>query len=189
MVRRHGRCVAANFGSTTSEAAVCLSTVGIADRCDRSTLELRGSPRDVELALTTLAPLRGRAWFALITPGTAIVRCESADAPECREAMAAAAGVTVHERDDRFAAIGVIGPCAKELVSGGAWQAEETPPIVVRETDTSFEMLVPVAHGPVTWEKLLELGAPFRIACVGMDALEHLAASHRLDRTIATIRF
>jgi glycine cleavage system aminomethyltransferase T len=44
MVERDGRWVAAHFGSPASEAAVCRSRVGLAERSDRATLELSGDP-------------------------------------------------------------------------------------------------------------------------------------------------
>jgi glycine cleavage system aminomethyltransferase T len=184
MVERNGRCVAAHFGSATSEAAVCLSTVGIADRGDRATLELRGAPDDVEVALSALAALRSRSWFSRVTPRSAIVRCEGSDAPACRGALAALEGTTVLECGDRFAAIGIVGPRARELLRARELEAAEVPAVVLRETDASFEILVQATQGPAQWEKLLEIGAPFAVACVGLDALEHLAASHRLGSAI-----
>jgi hypothetical protein len=180
MTARHGRRVAARFGSATSEAAVCLSTVGIADRFDRSTFELRGAPGDVDLALTALVALPSRTWFTRVTPRSATVRCEGGDAPACRDALAALAGTTLVEHDDDLAAIGVIGPRAEELLRAGGLRGVERPAIVVRERADSFEVLVPADQGPALFESLLELGAGYRIACVGLDALEHLAVSRRL---------
>ena len=52
--------------------------------------------------------------------------------------------------------------------------------IVVQEGDATVELLVPAAHGPALWHRLLEAGEPFGVACVGLDALEHLAASEHL---------
>ena len=44
MAPRHGRRVPAHFGSVGAEEAVCLRGVGMADRSDRDTFELRGTP-------------------------------------------------------------------------------------------------------------------------------------------------
>lgn len=79
MVSRHGRSVAAHFGSAASEAAVCLTTVGLADRYDRMTLELHGAPQDVDLALAGIAALRRHSWCSRRSDSHAIIRCESAD--------------------------------------------------------------------------------------------------------------
>ena len=51
MASRHGRRVPAHFGSTAAEEAVCLRGVGMADRSDRETFELRGTPEAIEQAL------------------------------------------------------------------------------------------------------------------------------------------
>jgi glycine cleavage system aminomethyltransferase T len=186
MTKRHGRCVAAHFGSATSEAAVCLSTVGIADRFDRTTLELRGAPDDVELALGGLATLRARTWWARRTSRSAIVRCERNDTATCLSGLVALEGIVAVDVSDRYAAIAVIGPRAEELLAACDVEAHGTPAIVLREAEAAFEVLVPALDGPGQWERLLEVGAPFRVACVGLDALEHLAASRRLDRSIGS---
>ena len=47
MATRHGRRVPAHFGSVGAEEAVCLRSVGMADRSDRETFELRGAPSAV----------------------------------------------------------------------------------------------------------------------------------------------
>jgi glycine cleavage system aminomethyltransferase T len=186
MTKRHGRSVAAHFGSATSEAAVCLSTVGIADRFDRTTLELRGAPDDVELALSRLARLPIRTWWSRLTSHSAIARCEHCDTAKCLEALIPVEGTAAVDVSDRYAAIGVLGPRAEELLASCSFQTQGPPSIVLREANAAFEVLVPAAEGAARWDRLLEGGAPFRIACVGLDALEHLAASHRLDRSIAS---
>jgi glycine cleavage system aminomethyltransferase T len=189
ITKRHGRSVAAHFGSATSEAAVCLSTVGIADRFDRTTLELRGAPDDVELAMSRLALLPIRTSWSRLKSRSAIVRCEHGDTAKCLEALNPVEGTAALDLSDRYTAIGLIGPRAEELLASCNFQTQGTPPIVLRESNTAFEVLVPATEGPALWDRLLELGAPLRIACVGLDAIEHLAASHRLDRPIgSTVR-
>jgi glycine cleavage system aminomethyltransferase T len=41
-------------------------------------------------------------------------------------------------------------------------------------------VLVPASQGPHVWDLLLEEGAPLQIACVGLEAIEHLTATRRL---------
>jgi glycine cleavage system aminomethyltransferase T len=192
VVRRHGariikrddRRVAVHYGSPTSEAAVCLTTVGIADRFDRTTLELRGAYRDVELALIGLARLRIRTWWSRLTDRTAIVRCEHADAAQCLEALMPTHETVAVDVSDWYAAIGLIGPRAAEMLRTRDFETLGTFPIVLREAQTAFEVLVPAAEGPAQWEELLVVGVPFQLACVGLDALARLAASHRLDSAV-----
>src|SRR3712207_6669312 len=106
MATRHGRRVPAHFGSTAAEEAVCQTGVGMADRSDRETFELRGTPEALERALASLE--RGSASF--ITPDRAIVRCDVGELAEFE-------GVTAHERTASYAAIGLIGPRASELLN------------------------------------------------------------------------
>lgn len=185
MVNREGRCVAAHYGSPASEVAVCLTTVGIADRFDRTTLEFRAPDRDIELALTVLERPRIRTWWSQLTSRSAVVRCEHGDTPACLEALLSVEGTVVDDVSDRYVAIALIGPRAADvLATCDLRKAQCTPPIVLREARTAFEVLVPAAEGPGQWEQLLSVGRAFQIACVGLDALTQLAASHRLDSSV-----
>ena len=184
MIKRHGLYVAAHYGSPTSEAAVCLSTVGIADRFDRTTLELRGAPEDVELALSGLVRAPIRNWWSRLTAQSAIVRCEQPDTAQCLEALIPVEGTVAVDLSNRYAAIAVIGPRAAELLAACDFEAQRTKPIVLREAEVAFEVLALSADGSAQWEMLLAVGVPFQIACVGLDALAHLAASRRLDNSI-----
>jgi len=179
MVIRHGKCVAAHFGSAASEAAVCLQTVGIADRSDRTTFELRRAPHDLDEALAAVACQRVKLWSAR---ENAIVRCEATDSSTCAASLLDLGGTLVADVSDRYAAIGVIGPLAADLLASAQRNDRESKPIVLRDGMTSFELLVSAETGPAVWAQLLVVGAQFRVACVGLDALEHLAASHRVGR-------
>jgi glycine cleavage system aminomethyltransferase T len=90
---------------------------------------------------------------------------------------------------NRYAAIAVVGPRADELLAACDFEAQRTRPLVLRETEAAFEVLVPSADGPAEWERLLAVGVPFRIACVGLDALAHLAASRRLHNSVGAEKF
>ena len=80
MATRHGRRVPAHFGSVGAEEAVCLRSVGMADRADRETFELRGSPTALESALVTVGEY---AWCSFIAADRALVRCEQEHAAVC----------------------------------------------------------------------------------------------------------
>jgi glycine cleavage system aminomethyltransferase T len=182
MAVRHGRRVAVHFGSAASEAAVCLSTVGIADRADRTTFELRGAPLDVDEALAALDALDGTAWCARTTARSAIVRCEQGDAAQCAAALLGAAGAVAVDVSDRYAAIAVIGPLAADLLRAARFRAPAGQPIVLQDRWGVVELVVDAGHGASVWEQLLDAGTRFRVACVGLEALEHLAASERVAR-------
>jgi glycine cleavage system aminomethyltransferase T len=174
MAERHGRRVAAHFGSPPGEAAVCLSAVGLADRSDRTTLELRG---DVDAGLLELAALGERAWSSYVGPDRAVIRCDYADGPAAVAAAGRAAGAAVRDCTSEYAAIALIGPNAEELLATADLPSSA---VTLHESGLLFEVLVPAAHGAMLWDQLLEAGAPLHIACVGLEALEHLAATNRL---------
>jgi hypothetical protein len=181
MVVRDGRCIAAHFGSPTSETAVCLSTVGIADRSDRTTFELRGAPSDIDAAIASLPPPGAPVSWARTGSRSAIVRCEHTDTAACSAALLGA-DVAI-EISNRFAAIEVIGPRASELLRAVDVHRPGTDVVVLENRATSYELLIDAETGSALWGRLLDAGAPLRVACVGLEALEHLAVSQHLARS------
>jgi glycine cleavage system aminomethyltransferase T len=174
MFERHGRRVAAHFGSRAGEEAVCLKAVGLADRGDRTTLEVHG---DVDAALLELAALGERAWSSYAGRDRAVVRCEYEDTAACLEALARAPGVSARDCTREYAAIALLGPNAEALLESADLPSSA---ITLHEAGLLFEVLVPPGLGPVVWDQLLEAGAPLQIACVGLEAIEHLTATRRL---------
>jgi glycine cleavage system aminomethyltransferase T len=170
MVERHGRRVAAHFGSRPGEEAACLKAVGIADRSDRTTLEVRG---DVDAALLELAAIGERAWSSYAGPSRAIVRCEYEDTAACLTAL----GSDARDATREYAAIALVGPNAEALLDAADLPSSA---ITLHEAGLLWEVLVPPALGPAVWDQLLEAGAPLDVACVGLDAIESLSASKRL---------
>lgn len=176
MASRHGRLVPAHFGSVGAEEAVCLRAVGMADRSDRETFEVRGTPSAVESALVTVGEY---AWCSFMGADRALVRCEHEHADECARLLDGVDGVTASNRTSAYAAIGLIGPRAKELLM----EIDLTPSgLVIQEALGCYEILLAAERGPELWEHLLEAGAPYDLACVGHDALDRLAAAHRFDQ-------
>jgi glycine cleavage system aminomethyltransferase T len=174
MASRHGRRVPAHFGSIAAEEAVCLHSVGMADRSDRDTFELRGTPSAVETALVTVGEY---AWCSFIAADRALVRCEHEHASVCETLLASVSGLVASNRTSAYAAIGLIGPRAKELLM----DVDLTPTgQIIQEALGCYEILLPADHGPELWDYLLEAGGPYDLACVGHDALDRLTASHRL---------
>ena len=174
MATRHGRRVPAHFGSTSTEEAVCLHSVGMADRSDRETFELRGTPEAVETALVTLGEY---AWSSFIASDRALARCELEHATACAGLLENLDGLVASNRTPAYAAIGLIGPRAKELLL----EVDLTPSgQIIQEALGCYEIILPADHGPELWDYLLVAGAPYDLACVGHDALDRLAASHRI---------
>ena len=178
MAERHGRRVPAHFGSSIgAEEAVCQKSVGMADRSDRETFELRGDPVAIETALTELGPL---VWASFIGPDRALVRSEAEASPEVSDVLEHYPDISAHVRTSAYAAIGLIGPRASELLN----EVDLTPSgLIIRESRDAFEILLPADHGAQLWDFLVEAGTPFDLACVGHDALDRLAASRRTGQT------
>jgi glycine cleavage system aminomethyltransferase T len=181
IIERHGRPVAAHFGSAAAEAAVCRGGAGLADRSDRATLELRGPSADVDQALAELGVLGGHAWSTRLSPTRALVRCEGEDQALCTSAMLRAEDASVRDVSDDHAAVDLVGPRAEEVLQA-AGLTEEDAVTVLRDGDGGVELLVARGQGPALWNRLLETGEPFGLACVGLDALEHLAVSGHVSR-------
>jgi glycine cleavage system aminomethyltransferase T len=178
IVERHGRRVAVDFGSAASEAAVCRSHVGLAERSDRATLELRGPGEDVDRALERLTTLGDRAWWARLSTGRAIVRCEGEHEGTCTSAMMEAERASILDVSADYVAIELVGPRAEEVLQAAGVDPDgEDPVIIMREHDDGIELLIPLSHGPALWNRLLQAGEPYEVACVGLDALEQLTVS------------
>jgi hypothetical protein len=180
LVERHGRCVALHFGSPVGEEAVCRSTVGLADRSDRTTLDVRGPAADVDAALAELGRLGDRAWWLRLGPGRAIVRCEGEDAAACTSAVRQPDGTEVEDLGEAYTGLDLIGPLASDALGELGLDRDDSPVIVVRQDPAFVELLVPRAHGPATWNRLLEAGRPYGLACVGLEALERLSVSEHV---------
>ena len=173
IAERHGRRVPVSFGSTAAEEAVCQKSVGMADRSDRDTFELRGDPVAIETALTELGPL---VWASFIGADRALVRCAAESTPEVSDVLGHYGDVAVKARTGAYAVIGLVGPRASELLN----EVDLTPSgLIIREARDAFEILLPADHGPSLWDFLIEAGEPFDLACVGHDALDRLAAARR----------
>jgi glycine cleavage system aminomethyltransferase T len=176
MALRGGRRVPAHFGSVGAEEAVCMRSVGMADRADRETFELRGTPSAVESALVTVGEY---AWCSFVSADRALVRCEQEHAAVCTALLRNLPEVTSANRTAMYAAIGLIGPRAKELLM----EIDLNPSgQIIQEAMGCYEILLPAERGPELWEYLLEAGAGYDLACVGHDALDRLAAAHRFDQ-------
>jgi glycine cleavage system aminomethyltransferase T len=175
MASRHGRRVPADFGSVGAEEAVCLRAVGMSDRSDRDTFELRGTPGAVEAALVAVGEY---AWCSFVEADRALARCEPEHTAACSDLLSRLDDLTASRRTAAYAAIGLIGPRAKELLM----EVDLNPTgVVIQQAQGCYEILLPAERGPELWEYLLEAGAPYGLACVGHDALDRLAAAHRFS--------
>lgn len=200
--------VAAHFGSAAGELSVCQRSVGLADRSHLGKLELQGDADSVaqvvgdvaERALgTTGTAARGaRAWWCLLTPRRVLVLADSPDHARVRErledAAARAPSATVADVTMGFAAIAVVGPAARQLLSRvsaadlspSAWPEGDVRPItlgevrsaLLRDGDDRFVAVVGSAYAVGVWAALEAAGHPLGASCVGHEALDRLGAAH-----------
>jgi hypothetical protein len=205
--RRHGRLVAAHYGSVATEMAICLKAAGLALRPDLEAFELTGEP--VALAellassLDALPPAPGEArdvggvWVGRLGAAHAIV----IGVPLALERMtrmldrAAVPGVERGARDEA-AAISLVGPRALDLLGvAGLVPAGERPTVnrarfvesdvvVLSHGRGWFTVVAPAASAELLWAALLSAGRSFGAVPVGCDAIDRLAASHRFSTAL-----
>jgi glycine cleavage system aminomethyltransferase T len=181
LVERDGRVVVAHYGSTAAEVAVCRMAVGLVERSDRATLELRGPREGLDRALRELSTLGDLVWWARLSRVRAIVRCEGADRSACVAAAQRATIVSVYDLGDEIAALTLHGPFAEDVLATAGIERDHDATVVLRDRDGGIELLTPRRLGPALWTRLLEAGEPFLLACVGLSAIEHLAVSRQLE--------
>ena len=198
---RDGHTVAANYGSVPAEIAVCMKSVGIADRSDYGVLELRGDQNLLDRALIArlgdpaLAPGTGRrlrsVWYMRLDQRRALLVGLHG---------ALASGPPIGKGRDRsdlphkdigstVAILSVIGPRAARLLAAANLPGElangavardrgdASVVAILRESQRRFLVVVQAPGADALWTRLLAAGEPLGAAFVGLDALTLLSAS------------
>jgi len=192
LVERDGHMVVTNYGSVPGEIAVCMKSVGLADRSDLGTLELRASASLLDRALAD------RLGDPPVAPGSArrqrevwYLRLDSRRTLLVGPHSALAAGPTIGRGADltckdvgaTIAIISVVGPRATRLLAaaelpddlaiGAVGRDPRDPSIVaiLRESQRRVLILVRTAAADAAWHRLLAAGEPLGAAFVGCDAL------------------
>ncbi len=198
---RNGRVVATDYGSVPGEIAVCMKSVGLADRSDLGTLELRAATSLLDRALAS------RLGDPAVAPGYArrlrsvwYLRLDARRTLLVGPHAALASGPMIGKGHDRaelsckdigstIAMISVIGPRAGRLMAAaglpddlaiGAIGRDPQDPSVVgilRESQRRLLVLVKALDVDATWARLLVAGEPLGAAFVGCDALTLLGAA------------
>lgn len=181
LAERGGCTIVAHYGSVAAELAVCCRGVGLAERSDRATLELRGTRDEIHRALLELGTLGDAVWWERRSHTRVIVRCERADRGTCLAAIGRDAIVTVHDLDAEIAALTLVGRFAEDLLAAANLDEDPDATVVLRDRRAAIELLVPRRLGPALWSRLLDAGEPFAVACVGLEAIEQLTVSRELD--------
>jgi glycine cleavage system aminomethyltransferase T len=203
---RDGHSVAVNYGSVPGEIAVCMKSVGLADRSDFGTFELRGDQGLLDRALTD------RLGDPPLAKGTArrmrsvwYLRTDQRRALLVGPHQALASGPPIGKGRDRadlphkdigpaVSILSIIGPRAARLLAAaglpgelaigtiGSDAGDRAIVAILRESQRRFLAIVRAASADAFWTRLLTAGEPLGAAFVGLDALTLLGASSDSSR-------
>jgi glycine cleavage system aminomethyltransferase T len=198
---RDGRTVVANYGSVSAEIAVCMKSVGLADRSDLGVLELRAETSLLDRVLAArlgdppIAPgaarrLRGVWYLRLDARRTLLVgsRAALAAGPPIGKGSERA-DLSFKDIGSKLAAISVIGPRAgrlmraaglpDDLAIGAVGRDPGDPSVlaILRESQRRLLVVAKAAAIDALWTRLLVAGEPLGAAFVGCEALTLLGAA------------
>lgn len=201
LAERDGHTVAAHYGSIPGEIAVCLKSVGLADRSDLGTLELRAETSLLDRALSArlgdppVAPGSARrlrdVWYVrLDARRTLLVGAHAALASGPRIGKGSdSTNLSCQDIGAKVAIISVIGPRAARLMAAaglpdalaigaiGKAAGDASVIAILRESQRRILVLVQANAVDAMWTRLLAAGEPLGAAFVGCDALALLGAS------------
>jgi len=201
LAERDGRTIIANYGSVPAEIAVCMKSVGLVDRSDLGSLQIRAETARLERALAEhlgdppIAPGSARrvhdVWYLrldrrralLVGPHAVLASGSLIGAGPDREDW------SVKDSSDDLSILSVIGPRAArllgaaeltdELAIGAVGRDPRDPQIVAILRESQRRMLIVVktdgANG--LWERLVSAGETLGASFVGCDALGLLGAA------------
>jgi glycine cleavage system aminomethyltransferase T len=205
MATRDGHPVAAHFGSTATELAVCVKRAGLAVRSDFDTLEVSGlEPWLSHFLAETLgahAPSAGRAgrsagtWCCRVAPDRAvIVGPWSAIARWTRfvrEAIVTGSSLACSGRAESATALTLVGPRGERLLRDAALRSDlpvqglhedwfaGSPTLLLREAPDRYLIVVDPDCASDAVGELFAAGGSLGLSMVGAEALERLAAAPR----------
>jgi glycine cleavage system aminomethyltransferase T len=177
MVMRDGHQVAAHYGSTATEVAVCVKRVGLAVRSDLAAIELLGA----ESWLGHPVPSQGRArqiagtWCCRVASDRVVVvgprSALGTDHPDAKTVL-----TLVGPRVSRVLAdVGLQNDLEIEGLRLG-WFAD-SPTLLLRESADRYLLVVDAEQAGEAWRELLDAGRSLGLSMVGTEALERLAAA------------
>lgn len=197
---RHGPEVAIHYGSAAGELAVCVSAVGIVDRCNLTKLMIEGPPAPISKLLEhvvggSVAPggavYAGGAWWCRAAAERVVALCDLNAGQRLREWIRAQtrrhAGIDVSDMSVDWAAIGLLGRNTPHVLRAlGAVRAHdhgELPSFVpgrlgesdalwLLESDSRALALVPHGLAGKSWSVIEDAGRPYGVSCVGLEAAQ-----------------
>jgi glycine cleavage system aminomethyltransferase T len=198
MAEREGWLMAADFGSLSAEIAVSRAAAGLTDVSSIGKHEVRGSAvaiADVHPSGRRLRPGRALetadAWWCVISPELLVVLSRPTATERVRaglQARAAVGDVEVIDVTGERVAVCLTGPAARDVLTHagvadgrvGTARLESVhgvPTIALHKREQQWLLVAPASDASALWHGLSEDGAPFGLAYVGADALQHLQAA------------
>jgi glycine cleavage system aminomethyltransferase T len=191
MVMRDGHPVAAHFGSTATEVAVCVKCVGLAVRSDLAVLDVNGAEPWLASFLAEdlgqAVPSQGRArriagtWCCRVASDRAVVVAPRSTIARWKQ--------LARDGADARAVLTLVGPRASQVLADvglhndleieglrEGWFAD-SPTLLLRESADRYLLVVDAAQAGEAWRELLDAGRSLGLSMVGAEALERLAAA------------
>ncbi len=204
VLRDHdGHPVVAQYGSVPGEIAVCMKSVGLADRSDYGAFELRGERELLDRALTDRLGdpppavgsgrrLRG-VWYLRVHARRALLVGPHAALASQAQVRRGPGRGDLAQRDigASLALVGVVGPRAARLLAAaglpgdlpigavGTDPADANVVAILRESQRQYLAVLRAEAANAFGARLLSAGKPLGAAFVGYDALMLLDASSR----------
>lgn len=204
---RDGHPVAVNFGSSATELAVCVRTVGVIDRSEQRVLALEAPPAQLSALMTrvagaTVSPgglvFGAGAWWCGEANDRVIVVCDQRTASRLAGGLrtVAARHVSVRDCSSELTAIGLLGRNTGQVLSalgvyGDSGDPRDATPFsrgsvdgipawwLLQSDRRALALLAPEQAGQA-WLAIERAGRAFGISCVGQEAAARFALMERL---------
>jgi glycine cleavage system aminomethyltransferase T len=206
-----GRRSVVNFGSAAGELAVCASRVGLVDRSaiDKLFLTAPAARLDDVIARLTGGTLAvggtiasgGSQWCRLAADRVLLLREAAVAGPrsraQLRQLLLHHPCLTIEDRSEEWAAIGVIGRAAAQVLNalgayGEAGDPRSVAPLApgsvggvgvtwLHECDHSALAIVAREAAGLVWHAIEVAGRPYGISCVGHEAASRYRLMERAD--------
>jgi glycine cleavage system aminomethyltransferase T len=213
LVMHDGHAVVAHYGSAAGELAACVRAVGLADRSDLATLELRGPAAPLQqlthrLTGSEVAPggavASGGVWWCAESPERMLLICDRSRADRLHAVLharvARRSAVTLADRSADWAALAVVGRRACALLAelgvyGESGNPRHVPPFTAHagtgaevlwllESDDKALALMATADAPTVWHTIKRVGRRHGLCAVGQEALARYALVRRISRPL-----
>jgi glycine cleavage system aminomethyltransferase T len=202
---RDGHTIVANYGSIPGEIAVCMKAVGLADRSDLGTLELRAEQTLLDRVLTArlgdppVAPGSARrlrdVWYVrLDARRTLLVGTHRAlESGPMLGTQAERGDLTIRDIGASVAIVSLIGPRALRLLAAAGLPdalvvgavardpSDSSVLAILRESQRRVLIVAKTAGIDALWSRVLAAGEPLGAAFVGAEALSLLGATHAAE--------